>query len=101
MGAGGRAHPQSGPETVTDLGNTRPVSYVDELEGLFDAAWLATTRAHLEEAQAGGRFDAVLMTVGLLMALQLRVAAGMRTLVLRRTFGMGSTWHGATPCVSS
>ena len=90
-----------GPLVVTDLANIRPVSYVDDLEALYDGAWLDAVRPALEsfagEQQAGGRFDAVLMTIGVLLALQLRRRAGLRALVLQADLqhGFDLAWRDA------
>ena len=69
--------------TVFDV--LRPISYVDELEGLVDALWLCATRQRLEEyatlMQNGGRTEHLLVVLGLLVALQSRKALGLPTLV--------------------
>ena len=66
---------KKGPGTVSQVDCLRPVSYVDDLQGFFDAAWLEVVRGPLEQYsgrwQAGGKYDAVLMVLGLLVALQL------------------------------
>ena len=71
----------SGP--VRDLGLLRPISYVDDLEGVCDALWLASTRRRLEEymgeRQSGGRYDYVLVVLGVVLALQERQARGLPT----------------------
>ena len=90
-----------GPPIFTSMGNLRPVSYVDDLEGFYDAAWLEVVRGRLEEfagaPQAGGRHDAVLMAGGLLMLLQLRKAAGLRTLLAKADLmhGFDLAWRDA------
>jgi hypothetical protein len=54
---------------------------MDDLAGLFDGAWLMVVKpllvAHLGAAQAGGRFDMVLMVLGLVIALQIRRNLGL------------------------
>lgn len=65
-----------GPQIVTELKNLRPISYTDELQTLFDPAWLDKCRDLLEEyvgtERAGGRFDSTLVPIGILIALQTR-----------------------------
>ena len=65
-----------GPQLVTDLKNLRPISYTDELQTLFDLAWLQKCRylveAYVGSEQAGGHFDSTLISLGILVALQAR-----------------------------
>jgi len=72
-----------GPTIVTDKANLRPVSYGDELAGVYEALWLALTRQQLEcysgGPQAGGKYDGVLMAIGVLIALQIRRNLGLPT----------------------
>ncbi|CAE8690077.1 unnamed protein product, partial [Polarella glacialis] len=61
-----------GPVIVSDAGNLRPIAYSSDLEALFDTVWLSLNREAIERyggtEQAGGRFDAVAMALGILMA---------------------------------
>ena len=74
-----------GPQVVTVLTNLRPVSYVSALQGFFDAAWLYMVRRQLQDyagiEQAGGRYDSVLMMLGIVIALQLRHNLGLPSLL--------------------
>ena len=65
-----------GPKVVTSTVNLRPVSYVDDLQGLTDALFLVSVKELLSDyagkQQAGGKYDAVLMVIGMFIALQMR-----------------------------
>ena len=65
-----------GPQVVTDLRNIRPISFTDDLQTLFDMAWLARCREKLERyvgaEQGGGRFDSTLIAIGAVVGLQTR-----------------------------
>ncbi|CAK0829238.1 unnamed protein product [Prorocentrum cordatum] len=90
-----------GPVVVSDVAHLRPVSYVDELCGTFDAVWLRAARGQLEAhagaPQAGGKYDAVLMVIGTVMALQIRRAHGLSTLVEKADLehGYDLAWRDA------
>ena len=90
-----------GPQTVTDLKNLRPISYTDELQSLFDLAWLCRCRDKLERyigsEQAGGRFDSCLVSVGILVALQVRRNWSLPTFCLKADLlqGYDLTWKSA------
>ena len=64
---------KAGPEVVSDPINLRPVGYMSDLAGVFDALWLASVKEALDSysgpLQAGGKHDAVLMVLGILMVL--------------------------------
>ena len=90
-----------GPQLVTDLKNLRPISYTDELQTLFDLAWLQRCR-HLLEAyvgpeQAGGRFDSTLVSLGILVALQARRNWSLPTYCLKADLlqGYDLAWKAA------
>ena len=76
---------KAGPEIVTDPINLRPVGYMGDLAGVFDALWLASVKEALDAysgpLQAGGKHDAVLMVLGILMVLQIRFHQGLATLL--------------------
>ena len=59
----------------------RPVSYVDEMEGLVDALWLRAEKDKLQEfageEQAGGQYDPLLMVLGIVITLQARREVGL------------------------
>ena len=63
----------------------RPVSYVDDLESIFDAVWLAATKKFLETYsgmdQGGGKYEHLLLVLGVVMVLQARARMGLPTLV--------------------
>ena len=65
---------------MTDRANLRPISYTDDIECLQDALWLSRCRSRIEDyvgkEQHGGRVDAVLVAMAIMVALQLRSAAG-------------------------
>jgi hypothetical protein len=69
--------------TVTDVADARPLSYVDDLEGLFDAVWLLRTKQLLEDysgsVQAGGKYDAMFVILTLLIVMQIRANLSMHT----------------------
>ena len=74
---------KSGPMVVTNPSLLRPIGYTDELAGVFDALWLMKVRDRLDSfsgpSQAGGKFDATLITLGILVVLQLRTNLGLPT----------------------
>ena len=76
-----------GPAIVTHTANIRPISYVSDLEGVFDLCWLDAHKTFLEEysgsAQAGGKFEALLMALGLITAAQERRNLGLQTYILK------------------
>ena len=76
-----------GPRIVTDFKNLRPISYTDELQTLFDLAWLQKCRSILEayvgSEQSGGRYDSVLISLGTLIALQTRCNLSLPTFCLK------------------
>ena len=76
-----------GPQVVTEMKNLRPISYTDELQTLFDLAWLHSCRHLLEtyigQEQAGGRFDSTLVSLGILIALQTRRNWSLPTFCLK------------------
>ena len=92
---------KGGPAVVSDVAQLRPVGYLDDLATVFDAAWLAVTRARLEEysgsAQAGGKYDAVLMAIGVLMTLQVRRNKKLPTLLQKADlqYGFDLAWRDA------
>ena len=79
----------------------RPISYVDDLEGIFDAVWLKLCRPRLEEymgvLQAGGQFDHGMVVLAVLMAIQARTQQGLPSLLqvadLRQGYEL--TWRDA------
>ena len=82
-----------GPQIVSVLSNLRPISYTDELETLFDMAWLAKQRANLENyagsEQAGGKYDSSLMALGILIALQARRNLNLPSYLLKADLQQG------------
>ena len=84
---------ERGPIGVTHVANLRPVRYVDDLGGLFDALRLRGTKSLLDNfaghGQAGGRYDAVLMAVGVLIVFQMRRNLGFPTLLQKADFLQG------------
>ena len=59
----------------------RPVSFVDEMESLVDALWLQGEQEKLQQyaghEQGGGRYDSLLMTLGIVITLQARKEYGL------------------------
>ena len=92
---------KAGPEVVTDPANLRPVGYLGDWAGVFDAVWLAAVQGALDQyfgvEQAGGKYDAVLMAIGLLIALQVRSARGLPTLLEKTDlmYGFDLAWRDA------
>ena len=90
-----------GPHVVTDLKNLRPISYTDELQTLFDLAWLEKCRHLLEgyvgPEQAGVRFDSTLVSLGTLIALQTRRNWSLPTYCLKADLlqGYDLAWKAA------
>jgi hypothetical protein len=84
---------KQGHGPVADDAVLRPVSYVDDLENAFDAVWLASTREKLEaymgEQQSGGRYDYVLVVIGVLITLQSRLGQQLPTHLM-----VADLWHG-------
>lgn len=96
---------------MTHTANIRPFSYVSDLEGVFDLCWLDAHKTFLEEysgsAQAGGKFEALLMALGLITAAQERRKLGLQTYILKADLlqGLGrlgyrvrAGWCLITPC---
>ena len=92
---------KGGPIIVKDAAQLRPVGYLDDLGGVFDALWLELHKdlldAYSGTEQAGGKFDAVLMSVGILIALQVRTNAGLPTLLQKGDLrgGFDLAWRDA------
>ena len=92
---------KAGPEVVTDPANLRPVGYLGDLAGVFDAVWLSAVQGALDQysgvEQAGGKYDAVLMAIGLLIALQVRSSRGLPTLLEKADlmYGFDLAWRDA------
>ena len=90
-----------GPQIVTDFKNLRPISYTDELQTLFDLAWLQKCRSILEayvgSEQSGGRYDSVLISLGILIALQTRRNLSLPTFCLKADLlqGYDLAWKSA------
>ena len=61
-----------GPVTVTNKENLRPISYVDDMQAVTEAAWLHQVKdkcwAYAGKQQAGVRYDAVIMVIALAIA---------------------------------
>ena len=91
-----------GPLIVDDVSNLRPVTYTDDLESLFDAAWLLRNQAKLEQYigphQHGGRIDAVLVALSIITVAQLRQTCKLPTLILKQDLlqGFDLTWRSGT-----
>ena len=90
-----------GPQVVCDPCNLRPVSYVDELECIVDAVWLRLVKpalvAYSGTQQAGGKYDAVLMAIGVFMSLQLRKLDGLPAFLQKADLlnGFDLVWRDA------
>ena len=93
---------KAGPEVVTDVRNLRPVGYMDDLAGVFDGAWLSLEQQKLEAytgaTQGGGKYDAVLMTLGIVIAMQMRRNMNLPTLLEKcdLLFGFDLAWRDGT-----
>lgn len=74
------------PQIVRSLNLLRPVCYASDLAGLFDALWLRRTRERLEahsgDTQQGGKFDAAVSVLTLVMAVQARALGQLPTYAL-------------------
>ena len=79
-----------GPIVVTSTMNLWLVSYVDDLQDLVDALFLHCVKdlliEHSGQLQAGGKYDAVLMVIGMYMALQMRGIDKLPTYVQKADF---------------
>ena len=81
--------------------NLRPVSYTDDLEGFYDAVWLAYAQPLIEaysgSENAGGKYDAVLMVISIVVALQMGCNAKIRTLLQKADLlhGHDLAWRDA------
>ena len=90
-----------GPQVVADTANLRPICYVSNLEGLFDLCWLDLSKAKLINyagpEQVGGRRDPVLVTIGILTAVQTRRNTNLPTFLLRADHlqGYDLAWRDA------
>jgi hypothetical protein len=79
----------------------RPISYVDEIEGVLDGRWLDAVRASVEEystaSQSGGKVEHTLVVIGLLMALQARSCQWLPTYleVADLSHGYDLVWRDA------
>ena len=77
------------------------IGYTDELQTLFDLAWLHSCRHLLEtyigQEQAGGRFDSTLVSLGILIALQTRRNWSLPTFCLKADLlqGYDLAWKSA------
>ena len=90
-----------GPAIVANTANIRPISYVSDLEGFFDLCWLDAHKTALEEysgsTQAGGKFEALLMALGVITAAQERRNLGLQTFILKADLlqGFDLLWRDA------
>ena len=90
-----------GPSVVTSTVNLRPVSYVDDLQGFVDAVFLHSVKdlltVYAGQQQAGGKYDAVLMVIGMFMALQMRSIDNLPTFVQKADLlhGFDLAWRDA------
>eukprot|EP00439_Symbiodinium_sp_Y106_P045074 s1566_g5.t1 len=86
---------------VRSLTQIRPISVVDDVESVLDGVWLHHVRPLLEDfmtqQQSGGRYDHLLVALGLLITLQSRKAQGLGTLfqVMDLEQGYESIWRDA------
>ena len=86
---------------VRSLAQIRPISVVDDVESVLDGIWLHHVRPLLEDfmtqQQSGGRYDHLLVVLGLLVTLQSRKAQGLGTLfqVMDLEQGYESIWRDA------
>ena len=90
-----------GPVVVAKLENLRPVCYVSDLEGVVDLVWLHLFKQSLIDyagsSQVGGQMDPVLVTIGILTALQSRLNANLPSMVLKADLlqGYDLAWRDA------
>ena len=90
---------KKGPMKVSNLNNLRPVSYTCPLECIFDACWLWRNKQKLDiylgAHQHGGRVDALVVSLSLIICLQLRTAAGLPTLLKKADLlqGFDLSWR--------
>ena len=86
---------------VRSLAQIRPISVVDDVESVLDGVWLHHVRPLLEDfmtqQQSGGRYEHLLVVLGLLVTLQSRKAQGLGTLfqVMDLEQGYESIWRDA------
>ena len=91
-----------GPKIVSDVNCLRPISYVGDLESLVDALWLRRNKTSLEVycggEQHGGRSDATLITLAILVVAQLRLAVNLPTLITKADLyqGYDLAWRQGT-----
>ena len=93
---------KKGPKVVSDVACLRPISYVGDLENLSDALWLNHNKQALEayygQEQHGGRSDATLVALGILVAAQIRKEAGLPTIIKKADLfqGYDLSWRDGT-----
>ena len=75
---------------------------MDDLAGVFDGAWAGLEQRKLEAytgaTQRGGKYDAVLMTLGIVIAMQMRRNMNLPTLLEKcdLLFGFDLAWRDGT-----
>ena len=90
-----------GPQVVSDFSNLRPISVVDELESLFDLLWLNHQKASLQQyagqEQGGGHISSTILTLGILIALQVRCNFNLPSFILKADLlqGYDLAWKNA------
>ena len=84
----------------------RPITCVDDIETILDTIWLGQVRPQLEQfmgfEQSGGRFDHIVVVIGVVLLLQARKAQQLPSLLQVADLQQGyeSVWRQALRCLT-